>query len=267
MRNLFVAWQSPGTSRAWYPVGRLEADPASEVYRFRYLQGAERALHAEGFSSLLSFPDRYKVYEAAELFPLFQNRLLSPARPEYKSLLEVLSMKPEEADPVELLAVAGGVRRTDNLEVFPEVKANGSGFLSTRFFLHGWRHLPEEARRRVDRLLKGESLQVALECNNPATGFAVEVQSADYYVLGWAPRYLMPGIADCLLKSGRDVRCHVAGINTGADVNQWKLLVELSGFVEPRQNLMDGGDFLPLVSSDAPPVLHPANSDALALAV
>jgi hypothetical protein len=263
MRNLFVAWQSPGPSRAWYPVGRLEADPEREIFRFRYLQGAERAVEAEGFSALLSFPDRFKVYEAAELFPLFQNRLLSQSRPEYQSLLEVLSMRPEEADPIELLALAGGQRRTDNLEVFPEVVANGSGYLSARFFLHGWRHLPEHARHRVDLLQKGEQLQVALECNNPATAFAVQVQSADYSILGWAPRYLMPGLGECLLKSGMDLRCQVAGINSSSGMNQWKLLVELAGFVEPGRTLMQGRDFEPL----APAAAQPVRREELALAV
>jgi hypothetical protein len=208
-------------------------------------------MEAEGFSSLLSFPDRYKVYQAAELFPLFQNRVISPSRPEYASLLEVLSMDPSAAEPLELLALSGGKRQTDNLEVFPEVRANSSGWVNMRFFLHGWRHLPPAARSRVEQLSKGDALQVALECNNPATGYAVQVQSHDYFILGWGPRYLLSGLCSCLMTPHRPIKCQVAGKNEGKEIGQWKLLVELAAFVEPGMSMMSGEDYEPLVEDTA----------------
>ena len=119
MKTLFVAWQSPDNRRGWYPVGRLDADPAEGLYRFQYIRGAERAAAEGGFHHLVAFPLLHEVYESAELFPLFANRVLSPTRPEYKSLSDMLKRPEAALDPLELLELAGGVRQTDHLEVFP----------------------------------------------------------------------------------------------------------------------------------------------------
>ena len=32
---------------------------------------------------------------------------------------------------------------------------------------------------------------VGLELNNPATTLAVQIQTTDYHMIGWAPRYLL----------------------------------------------------------------------------
>ena len=40
MKTLFLAWQSPET-RAWFPVGRLDADAKESKYIFKYIQGVE----------------------------------------------------------------------------------------------------------------------------------------------------------------------------------------------------------------------------------
>ncbi|MES1147335.1 MAG: DNA-binding protein, partial [bacterium] len=69
MKTLFLAWQAPADaahSRAWFPVGRLDAEP--EHYRFQYIGGAKRAHDVVGFEPLLAFPDFNKVYESVELF-------------------------------------------------------------------------------------------------------------------------------------------------------------------------------------------------------
>jgi len=43
-----------------------------------------------------------------------------------------------DADPLSILEVSGGTRRTDNLEVFPKISKNERGEFRTRFFLRGW---------------------------------------------------------------------------------------------------------------------------------
>ncbi|MFZ2279549.1 MAG: hypothetical protein WAW39_17265 [Prosthecobacter sp.] len=243
MKTLFVAWQSPDNRRGWYPVGRLDADPAEGLYRFQYIRGAKRAEAEGGFRHLVAFPLLEEVYESAELFPLFANRVLSPTRPEYKSLSDMLNRPETALDPLELLELAGGVRQTDHLEVFPALKADGEGFFATRFFVHGWRHLPQVNQQRLAALGEDEHLQVALETNNPATCHAVQVQTADYMVLGWAPRYLVSDLGGCLLTSGCDLKCRVIRVNHSNAANQWKLLVELSGFVPEGHHPMSGDDY------------------------
>ena len=80
MSTLFVAWQAPDPTRAWFPIGRLDASPDRRNYLFRYTHGALHANKRAGFEPLIAFPSFDRRYEATELFPLFKNRILEPNR-------------------------------------------------------------------------------------------------------------------------------------------------------------------------------------------
>ena len=86
-RTLFLAWRDKARSERWFPVGRLDVRSAESAYRFGYLQGAERARRESGFEPLLDFPDFDGRYEASDLFPLFQNRVLTPGRGDFHEYL------------------------------------------------------------------------------------------------------------------------------------------------------------------------------------
>jgi hypothetical protein len=139
MKSLFLAWQAP--NRAWFPVGRLDADVAEHHYHFGYTKGAVQAEHAVGFRPLPAFPEFDRTYESSDLFPLFQNRVLDPGRKDFAAYLASLDLPPSSVDPIEILAVSGGERQTDNLEVFPRIESRPDGAFRCRFFLHGWRHM------------------------------------------------------------------------------------------------------------------------------
>lgn len=111
-RTLFLAWQDKKPSKAWFPVGRLDADVERSFYRFRYIDGAKRAQEEVGFLPLIDFPDWDKDYQSSELFPLFQNRVMNRARPDFTDYLDRLDLT-EEADPIEILSTNGGHRVTD----------------------------------------------------------------------------------------------------------------------------------------------------------
>jgi hypothetical protein len=117
MKSLYLAWQAPSGShrnRAWFPVGRLDASsPADDQqrYRFRYTEGARSAEREVGFRPLISFPDFQQDYTSENLFPLFQNRVLSPKRPDFPEYIEWLDMTREEADPISILSVSDGSLR------------------------------------------------------------------------------------------------------------------------------------------------------------
>lgn len=144
MKTLFLAWQDarpdggarPG-SRAWFPIGRLESEPGQGWFRFLYTKGVLEAQAKAGFQPLDAFPQFEKVYESGELFPLFQNRLISPKREDYAEYLERLALSPEERDPFAILAVSGGGRQTDNLEVFPKSVLTGMEGLPVGFSCTG----------------------------------------------------------------------------------------------------------------------------------
>ena len=95
MKSLFLAWQAP--NRAWFPVGRLDADVAQHRYHFGYTKGAQQAEQAVGFKPLPAFPDFERTYESSELFPLFQNRVLDPGRKDFAAYLASLDLAPANA--------------------------------------------------------------------------------------------------------------------------------------------------------------------------
>ncbi|MFH1812995.1 MAG: DNA-binding protein [Pseudomonadota bacterium] len=230
MSTLFVAWQAPDPTRAWFPIGRLDASTDRREYMFRYTHGALRAEAAAGFKPLIAFPDFSRKYQADDLFPLFKNRILEPNRKDFAEYLRWLDLDPAHADPIEILGLTGGERQTDSLEVFPKVRKLADGTIRCRFFLHGLRHVSEAARTRAENLTEGESLQVAIEVNNPATTYAVQLQTTDCHLIGWAPRYLVDDLRAALLEHST-VSATVHRINRMGAPFARRVLVDLCGGV------------------------------------
>jgi hypothetical protein len=240
-KTLFLAWQDKRLTRAWFPVGRLDVLNGPRAYRFRYTHGAERAHAHAGFEPLLDFPWWKQSYESSDLFPLFQNRVICSDRRDFAEYLRMLDL-PETAEAVEILEVRGGYRATDNFEVFPKIDRNPDGSFRCRFFLHGSRHVSAAAIERIDRLQAGETLYVTLELTNPVSGVAVQIQTQDYQVIGWAPRYLV----DDLVHATGEYAARVVRINPSPVPSKQRLLVELSGSW-PKYEPMATGDFEPLI--------------------
>ena len=256
MKTLFLAWQDKrlrgdhvdGT-RAWFPIGRLDAEPEDSHYRFAYTRGVLQAKEKAGFQPLDAFPKFDVLYESSELFPLFQNRLISTKREDYAEYLQRLDLSPEHADPFEILAISGGGRQTDNLEVFPKIQARRDGSFSCRFFLHGWRHVNAPSQDRLNVLRPGEPLQVSIELNNPATGLAVQLETAnDYFMLGWAPRYLIQDVLRAVAGGPSNMTARVVQLNPPPAPHNQRVLVELEGRLTAGYEPMSSDEFLPLRS-------------------
>ncbi|MGH9429310.1 MAG: DNA-binding protein, partial [Terriglobia bacterium] len=207
-KTLFLAWQDKARSRQWFPVGRLDVLPANSLYRFRYVHGAKEAHEQTGFVPLKDFPEFDKSYEASELFPLVQNRVLTPGRKDFQEYLRHLDLS-GEPDPVDILSVDGGYRATDSFEVFPKIERHMDGGFCCRFFLHGWRYVSGDAQKRLARLQPDEKLLVAIELTNPVTQFAVQVQTEDYYMIGWAPRYLIRDLVGAIASASGQYQVRV----------------------------------------------------------
>lgn len=247
MKTLFLAWQSPGKNRAWYPVGRLKADVRRKFYHFEYTCGALQAKSQEGFQPLLSFPDFKKHYESAELFPLFKNRVLDPSRKDFAEYLSFLHLDSSQIDPIEILSLTGGERQTDSLEVFPKIERQRNGFFSYRFFLHGLRHVTEAAKKRAEILQPGELLRVSVELNNPATKLAIQLSTDDYQFIGWAPRYLVEDLV-LLTQQFSEIQAHVVRINKLEAPLARRVLIEMSGKLPSGYEPMSTEPFLPISS-------------------
>ena len=243
-KTLFLAWQEKDR-RQWFPVGRLDADVSQPEYRFRYTGGARRAQAEAGFPLLVEFPQLEKDYTASRLFPLFRNRVINPGRPDLRDYLRNLDLD-QEADPIQILAANGGYRVTDAYEVFPKIERGDDGSFSCRFFLHGWRHVNSEAQKRLERLTPGEGLYVTLEVTNPVTRFAVQIQTEDYYMIGWAPRYLAGDLAMAVAAEPDRYSARVVRINPQPARSKQRVLIEMRGRWDGYEP-MNGSDYRPVV--------------------
>lgn len=244
-RALFLAWQDKDGSRQWFPVGRLDADLALPLFRFRYTGGAVRAQEEVGFLPAVDFPELRADYRSTELFPLFRNRVMARGRPDFAAYLKSLDLQ-EQADPVEILSVDGGYRATDAFEVFPKIEKGADGSFRCRFFLHGWRHVNRVAQARLGELRTGEQLYVTFELTNPVAGVAVQLQTLDYHVIGWAPRYLVNDLMMAMAQSPGTYAAHVARVNPLPAPSEQRLLIELTGNWGSHEPMTDR-DFEPLV--------------------
>jgi hypothetical protein len=114
--------------------------------------------------------------------------------------------------------------------------------------LHGSSHVNEAAQERLQKLEPGDRLNIALELTNPATGFAVQVQTDDYFMIGWAPRYLVADLARAIAASPGKFAAHVVRLNPLPAPLRQRLLVELRGQWPAGQEPMSTDEFVPLVA-------------------
>ena len=246
MRTLFLAWQDKHGTKAWFPIGRLDADVTQRLYRFRYVHGAVRAKQEVRFRPLLEFPEMEKAYESRWLFPMFTSRAFNKARPDFADYVDRLELS-SNADPIQILTANGGRRVTDAYEVFPKLDADEDGHFKCRFLVHGSRYVNAAAQARIKSLKIGEPLQVSLELNNPATVLAVQLQTHDYHLIGWAPRYLIADLSAELPANSNRYSASVVRINLPPAPISQRILVELQGQWKEHRP-MQGKDFEPLVA-------------------
>jgi hypothetical protein len=251
MKTLFVAWKKkdPG---GWFPVGRLDADVRENVYSFRYVRGAELAAAQAGFAPFDSFPNLRQEYVSGSLFPFFLNRMQNPNRPSFQEYLKRLDLSPNSddvPDPIDVLAVSEGQRATDNLEVFPKIQRIEGKPFEVKFFLHGLRYLAPSSQEEIGKLQVGQDLAIALEANNPATGWAIQFQTRARIVIGYAPRYLVNDLAEVIGNCGALVSATLVRVNPPPAPPGQRLMVTFEGCWPEGYEPMNTEEFQPLVPS------------------
>jgi HIRAN domain-containing protein len=220
---LFVAWQDP-EDRAWYTVGRLTR--VDGVFRFEYTKGATRSHRFIPFGRMQRLD---QVYESADLFPLFANRLLAKGRPEYRNFLHWLDLRDSEDDPLALLARTGGMRETDSLMVFPCPEPTPNGEYRSKFFAQGLRYLPDYVISAVNEIAPQSRLFLMPDPQNEHDRLAIALRIGDPMVLvGYCPRYLTEDVHYLLRVAGPGkIKVHAARINSDAPI-QLRLLCDLT---------------------------------------
>lgn len=221
--SVYVAWQAPDT-RDWHVVGNLQE--RNSGYVFKYTKGA---LKSSKFTKFSGMNDVRETYVSEELFPLFKNRLLSPRRPEYPRFIKWLGIEEDHANPIEILARSGGLRSTDQLQIFKKIEVDQNGQFEHFFFLHGLSYLNSMANERVSELQPGQVLRLCLDLQNEYDGDAVVVRAdKPAEIVGYCPRYLSNDIKKMLLNDSKSVTLTVERISDDAPHN-YRLLCKLSG--------------------------------------
>ncbi|HGM4930315.1 hypothetical protein [Serratia marcescens] len=121
--------------------------------------------------------DVAETYASEELFPLFKNRLLSPRRPEYPKFISWLGLDGANAEPIEILARSGGMRSTDQLQMFKRIEIGATGEFEHFFFAHGLGYMPASANERVSDLKSGDCLRLYLDIQNSYDNAAVLIRA------------------------------------------------------------------------------------------
>lgn len=222
---VYLAWQSPDT-RDWHVVGALTQ--ISNGYEFHYTKGA---LSAKKFVPFSGMENINKSYVSEELFPLFYNRLLSNRRPEYPKFIQWLGLSEDQATPMNILARSGGLRGTDQLQMFRKIEVGGAGSYEHFFFAHGLSHLTKSAQKRVDTLKEGERLLLCFDCQNSHDENAVIIRTDDpAEIIGYCPRYLAKDIST-LLNISESLTVSVEKIAKDAPSN-YRLMCKVSGTIK-----------------------------------
>lgn len=221
--SVYVAWQAPDT-RDWHVVGNLQE--RNSGYVFKYTKGA---LKSTKFTKFSGMTDVRETYVSEELFPLFKNRLLSPRRPEYPSFIKWLGFEEDSVNPIDILARSGGLRSTDQLQIFKKIEVDPEGKFEHFFFLHGLSYLNSMANDRVSELKPGQILRLCLDLQNEYDGDAVVVRAdKPAEIVGYCPRYLSNDIKKMLLNDSKSITLTVEKISDDAPHN-YRLLCKLSG--------------------------------------
>ena len=162
-------------------------DQGQGQYRFVYTRGCRTMPDFAAFGRLT---DLNAEYVSEELFPLFSNRVLAKARPEYPRYRDWLGLAPGDTDALDELGRTGGIRATDRLEVIPCPEPTEDGRYEIRFFTRGLRHLQPESRAGVEGLSAGERLFLMRDDQNERDPLALLMRTGDPIRLaGYVPRY------------------------------------------------------------------------------
>ncbi|TWT77106.1 HIRAN domain protein [Posidoniimonas polymericola] len=242
MNALFVAWRPKKASSGWRPVGRLIYE--NGLYRFCYTQGARQ----EGFRPFAGMELLDRVYESESLFPIFANRLLPSSRPEYEEYLRWSGFDPAHPpEPIVVLGVTEGIRKTDAVEVFPCPTPDTEGCYLNRFFLHGIRWMDHLASERLETVRPGDRLYLMLDLQNHSDPQAVAVRTEHpSAMVGYVPRYLARDVWSLMRECEIDwIELSVERVNLRAPT-QNRLLCRMKACWPDGFQPCDGEEFVPI---------------------
>ncbi|UYM15291.1 HIRAN domain-containing protein [Endozoicomonas euniceicola] len=237
LNSVFLAWQDP-KERSWHTVGKLTQN--NQLFEFHYTRGA---LTSEAFIPFTGMNDLQATYQSDSLFPLFANRVLSERRPEYKKLLSWLGLADEKQSPIVILSKTGGIKSTDNLQVFPEGVSSPEKGFEIDFFAHGLLYITDSARSLIKSLKVGDKLLLMEDVQNEHGGLVMAVRTSDTpEIIGYCPRFLADRLSDAM-DAGAELDLSIARVNANAPL-YYQLMCNLKTGAIPAGTPFKNDEFL-----------------------
>lgn len=219
-KEIILSWQDIVNTRLWFPIARLTQQ--QDGYLFRYVNGVKQA-ETHGFKGLAGLNERTETYYSKGLFPLFQNRILNKSRPERLEFLDWLGLTLETYTEMEELARSGGIKVTDQFQLFP-VPEKKNGRYQVHFFTHGVRHLASHYQERIKHLEVGEKLYLCPDPQNEKDPNAVMIRTENpVEFVGYAPKFLAKDFNTLIKHDPMNAHINVVKVNHSAP-DQMKLL-------------------------------------------
>lgn len=79
--------------------------------------------------------------------------------------------------------------------------------------------------------------------DNPQTRLAVQIQTAEYHMIGWAPRYLVHDLVTAMAHAPGDYSARVVKMNPVPAPSKQRVLIELSGHWPQGYEPMEADEF------------------------
>ncbi|RKI40784.1 DNA-binding protein [Corallococcus sp. AB004] len=253
--TVYLAWQD-SQSRRWFVVGRLRQIQQS-LYEFVYTRGYEEATRVARMQPILGFANKDQRYLSDKLFPLFQNRLMSPNREEYAAHIKRLGLSYDPrspAEPLQVLARSGGHRATDSFAVvaapWKQSSKEGGYCYVLDFFVHGTRYVPLDSQVRASQCHPAERLLLLSDWQNEYDPKSVMIRTGnDNHLLGWLPRYYSTDIAT-LREQGLPIEVRVEQANPLSSPLDQRLLCRLTSPWPKEFRALTDPEYQPLLDTE-----------------
>ncbi|MCU1059986.1 hypothetical protein B9Y88_09370 [Stenotrophomonas maltophilia] len=260
MKKVYLALQD-SVSRSWFPVACVDhirpPNLSEDIYLLRYTKGVNRFDHFSGFGRM---GDLKAAYFSVGLFPLLKNRVISRNRADFSSFARWLGKKESELTFFDELAVTGGQRGTDSIELIPVPERSSDGMYRVSFFVHGVRYLSQREQFEFSHLQDGDELVLVPEFNNESDRHALLLKRhGSAHHVGYVPRYFSKDFSFLMKKASQDVSVTVQRVNPDAPF-AFRVLCQFETRWPDSFDACRGGDFELLV--DLPDQVHPVPQDA-----
>ncbi|MDQ8951927.1 hypothetical protein RFH42_03030 [Acinetobacter rudis] len=217
MKTVYILWQDSSYSgRMWHTVAKINLTN-SGTYLLNYTIGAKNPR----FQPFVKMADKSKKYESNELFNFLKNRIPPESRPEHEALFQWCDLD-TQSNYLELLAISGGEKATDNYRVISLPENSNGQYIST-FFVSGIRYLSDEQKNKIAQLKDGYQIDYKFEDDNVNDPHAVLLlENSEHTMIGYYPRYLTEDLRN-LNKCGVDIKIQIIKVNVDAP-EQFRLL-------------------------------------------